>query len=996
MEEENRKTGIDVICDAPWGTHFCQFYETKEDLIDVLMPYFKAGLENNEFCMWVTSQPLNEEEAEKAMRKAVPDFDRYLKRGQMEIVPHTEWYLKDGAFNLQRVLNAWIDKLNQALAEGYDGIRVTGNTAWLENNDWRSFVDYEGEVNDVIGEYRMMAVCTYSLDKCGASEVIDVVRNHQFALIKRRGEWELIESSEPKQTKEALRESEEKYRNLLENARDTIMTRDLNGTVTFVNRVVEEYGFKKDEIVGKSMGEFVSKKYLPRLIKDFAKVVRGNLVEGEIELITPKGKIVSEYRSSPIRRGNKVIGSQTILRDISERKKMKEALECQRDVAITLSSAGDLSEVLNRLFDGLLEIEEFDCAGFYLVDEDTGDLDMIVQRGLPEKFVEKVSHLDADSSYAKVVMEGKPIYQKTSDFPPAIREDLQSDGVLAVAAIPIQYKGEVIGDLNMASHTHDEISASTRQVLESVGAQIGEAIVRARMEEKLRESEERFRNLYESIQDPVGVFVGREGRLVDHNKAFNKLSGYTDEELKGKAFLDFIHPDDQALVLERYRTRYPEEKLPLVYEIRGVNKNGEAIPLEISVSTYKKKGRVIGIEIIHRDITERKQMEEELRESEERLRNLYESVPDALAVYVGREGHLIEYNKAFNKWCGYTDEELKDKIFLEFVHPDYHVMLVEEYRKEHPEEELPFVREINGINKKGESIPTEISVGPYKKKSRVIGINVMHRDITERKKMEKKLQEYADQLEEKVEERTRQLKETQERLLKAERLAGIGETAAMVGHDLRNPLQAIVNTLYLVKKKLEPMSITDRKIVEKAGLLELRRTLVEQAEYMNKIVSDLQDYARPMEPKLIETSLHQLINDALSTMRVPETVKVSIAIGENFPKLMLDPAMMKRAFSNLITNALQAMPNGGQLTITASKKEENAFISIQDTGAGILEEHLPKIFQPLFTTKAMGQGFGLPVCKRLVEAHEGNIKVASKVGKGSTFTVKIPLRKELS
>jgi hypothetical protein len=133
--EKIRKTGIDIIGDAPWGTHFCQFYQTKEDLIDILVPYFKAGLENNEFCMWITSEPLSENEAKKAMRKAVPNFDQHLKRGQIEIVPHTEWYLKDGAFNLQRVLDAWIDKLTFALAKGYDGMRVTGNTAWLEKRD---------------------------------------------------------------------------------------------------------------------------------------------------------------------------------------------------------------------------------------------------------------------------------------------------------------------------------------------------------------------------------------------------------------------------------------------------------------------------------------------------------------------------------------------------------------------------------------------------------------------------------------------------------------------------------------------------------------------------------------------------------------------------------------------------------------------------------------------------------------------------------------------
>ncbi|KPJ66896.1 MAG: hypothetical protein AMJ45_03530, partial [Syntrophobacter sp. DG_60] len=137
MGEKIRKTGIDIIGDAPWGTHFCLFYQTKKDLIDILVPYFKAGLENNEFCIWVTSQSLSEKEAKKAMRKAVPNFDRYLKRGQIEIIPYAKWYLKDGTFNLKRILNAWVDKLNQALAKDYDGMRVTGNTAWLEKGDWR-------------------------------------------------------------------------------------------------------------------------------------------------------------------------------------------------------------------------------------------------------------------------------------------------------------------------------------------------------------------------------------------------------------------------------------------------------------------------------------------------------------------------------------------------------------------------------------------------------------------------------------------------------------------------------------------------------------------------------------------------------------------------------------------------------------------------------------------------------------------------------------------
>ena len=284
MEQKIRKTGIDIIGDVPWGTHFCQFYQNKEDLIDILRPYFQAGLENNECCLWVTSQPLSEKEAKKAMRKAVPDFDRYLKKGQIEILPYSQWYLQDGDFNPQRVLDAWIDKGKQALAKGYDGLRVTGNTSWLEKKDWKSFTDYEEKINSVIGRYRMMAICTYSLQRCGAAELIDVVRNHQFALIRREGKWELMESSERKQAEETLRQSEFKYRSLFENMLDGFayckILLDQNSHPTDViylevNQAIERLtGLKKEDVVGKKATEAIpgTKDSHPELFDIYGKV----------------------------------------------------------------------------------------------------------------------------------------------------------------------------------------------------------------------------------------------------------------------------------------------------------------------------------------------------------------------------------------------------------------------------------------------------------------------------------------------------------------------------------------------------------------------------------------------------------------------------------------------------------------------------------------------------------------------------------------------------
>ncbi len=191
--QSKRNSGITLIGDLLWGTHFCQFYKTKKDLLDVLIPYFRAGLEGNELCVLVTSDFLTEADVKKAMKKSIAGFSDYLERGQMEIFPYTDWYLKGGSFDLKRTLNMWMEKHDKALSKGYDGLRVSGNPYWIDNKkDWDDFALYEAEINKVIGGTKLLVLCTYSLKKCGVSEILDVVKNHEFALAMNRGTWQLV------------------------------------------------------------------------------------------------------------------------------------------------------------------------------------------------------------------------------------------------------------------------------------------------------------------------------------------------------------------------------------------------------------------------------------------------------------------------------------------------------------------------------------------------------------------------------------------------------------------------------------------------------------------------------------------------------------------------------------------------------------------------------------------------------------------------------------
>jgi PAS domain S-box-containing protein len=192
-EGELRSSGIGVVGRIPWGTHLCQFYETKEDLIDILVPYFAEGLRDNEFCMWITSQPLDEGEAKVALKEAVPDLEDYVAKGQIEIISYSDWYIRGGTFDADGVLKGWVEKESRALGRHFDGLRLSGNTFWLEKDDWQDFVDYEALINGVIKEHRMIAICTYSLDRCGSRHLIDVMRNHESTLIRKKDAWTMVD-----------------------------------------------------------------------------------------------------------------------------------------------------------------------------------------------------------------------------------------------------------------------------------------------------------------------------------------------------------------------------------------------------------------------------------------------------------------------------------------------------------------------------------------------------------------------------------------------------------------------------------------------------------------------------------------------------------------------------------------------------------------------------------------------------------------------------------
>jgi signal transduction histidine kinase len=289
-------------------------------------------------------------------------------------------------------------------------------------------------------------------------------------------------------------------------------------------------------------------------------------------------------------------------------------------------------------------------------------------------------------------------------------------------------------------------------------------------------------------------------------------------------------------------------------------------------------------------------------------------------------------------------------------------------------------KEVSG----GQGRVYEMHIQPYlTEDKKVDGAVLSLVDITDRKQLENAQKRHAESLEQKVSEQAKEL-------VDAERLSAIGATAGMVGHDIRNPLQAIAGDVYLLREDLKGMPERE----EKSNAEESLEGIEKNVDYINKIVADLQDLARPLKPNAEETNLKLLIEDLLAKNGLPENVKTTVKVEAAAEKVMADSTFIKRIMVNLVNNSVQSMPAGGKLVIKAYKEANDVVIDVTDTGVGVPEVLKKKLFTPMFTTKGKGQGFGLPVIKRMTEALGGTVSFESQEGKGTTFIVRLPFKNE--
>ncbi len=250
-----------------------------------------------------------------------------------------------------------------------------------------------------------------------------------------------------------------------------------------------------------------------------------------------------------------------------------------------------------------------------------------------------------------------------------------------------------------------------------------------------------------------------------------------------------------------------------------------------------------------------------------------------------------------------------------------------------------------------------------------------------------KVEEYSRTLEQKIEERTKELREAQEKLIRSEKLAALGKLAGIVAHELRNPLGVVRNSVYFLRMRLGKTSIDD-KVKKHLTILE------EEVDISNKIITDILTFGRIRPPQLSKVDIAEIISESLRRIgTVPDTIKITTKLGSNLPQILADKVQLGQVFYNIILNGIQAMPEGGDLIITEIKRGEFVETSIVDTGEGISRENLDKIFEPLFSTKIKGTGLGLSFCKSIIEMHKGFIEVGNRPEGGAKFVIKLPINR---
>ena len=748
-----------------------------------------------------------------------------------------------------------------------------------------------------------------------------------------------LKEYERKEGRQNLQEVTKRLEKIAEMGDDGIIVFDEDYKIGFANTVASELtGYSKERLVGMDFRQLLSEQDIGYLDQMHSEVGadESKRVCTEMEVLTEKGlKWDAEVCITIAKKEKGGVQTYAYLRDVTERKRMEREI---REATKRFEKIAEMGE------DGVIVFDEDSRIEFanQMASEIMGfPKDQILGR----EFFSLIGKRD-EEFLEEMVMRGEGLGQKVCTE-------------MSLHTSPGQVKEtEVCIAPTRSEDGRIKTYAYIRDITE-----------RKKFEKDLRESEEKYRNLFERVRH--GLFISaKEGHFLDCNQAMWGLLGYQDKEefLKIDIVKDlYVNPENRKTFMELV------EKLGFIkdFEVEFKKKNGERITVLLTATAKRdEKGTIIGYEGLNIDITDRKKMEKELKEANDFLMNLIESSVDGIIV-TDMKGDILIFNKGAEDLLGYKSEEVVGKMNIRSI---YQLGVAKEVMEKLRNPDFGGVGKLTSFpifhrRKDGEMIEGDLSASLiYNEKGNEIASVGIFKDLRERLKME------------------RELREIQQALLQSEKLAAMGRLTSQIAHELNNPIYGIMNTLELLKTEIPPEN-KRRRILE-LSLSEIQR--------LSEMLRNMLSFSKPEEEKRRPVKIDELIEGILLVMEKQmkeSNIQVEASFDSDIPEVMASTNQMRQVMLNILKNAKEAMPKGGTLTVRTAREGNKILITTQDTGIGIPEEIRDKIFEAFFTTKqkVKGVGLGLSVCYGIIKDHGGEIKVESEEGKGTTFTISLPI-----
>jgi PAS domain S-box-containing protein len=950
-----------VLGDMPWGTHLCHFYETNRDLLEAMIPYFKAGLENNEFCLWVISDPLTEEEAKSALRQAVPDFERHLADRRVEIVSHREWYLNGGRFDLQRVIKGWNEKLEDALARGFAGMRVSGNTAWMQREDWRDFREYEMQLEELLAGRRMIALCTYHLAATQASQLLDVARIHQSAVACRCGHWEVVETPAIKQAKQEIEKLNEelerkveertrelattnealkreimeraaqalRYKTLMETSTDSIYVMDEKGDLQEANEAfLRQRGYSAAEVKGLRVADWDAQWSREQLQERLRKQV-GSSAVFETRHRSKDGSIFDvEVCSTSVRIGEEQLFF-CVARDITERKQAEDRLRASEERFRRYFELGLIGMAITSPTKGCIEVNDEICR---ILGYERSELLRMTWAELthPDDLAVDVTHFNR-------VLAGE------IDGYSMEKRYFRKDGQVIDASISVKCLRRPDGSVDYFVGLLRDVTERKRaeERLRKVGAQLADAQRLAHIgswewdipTDTVTWSDEKYR------------LMGMEPQEVPVTYA---------------SFLNCLHPDDRARVDQAVQQALREHQ-PFSYEYRAILPKGEVRLQRVEGTVVTdESGRVVRMFGTTQDITERKLAEEALRESEARTRLLIKSSNIGLWDW-NLITNEVFYSPEWKSQLGYANDEVPGRYqeWESRLHPEDReasVRAVQDFREGRRE---VYDIEFRLRHKDGSwrSILTRADLirDAAGQPVRMLGCHI---DITERKKAERQIEHFAE-LFQALSHRLLEVQEEERRHLARELHDEIGQA-----------LTAAKLNLKIIAPEVPPAA---------AGRIE------DSIQLLDRLLLQVRQLSLDLRPPLLdELGLVPALRWLADQQAQRAGLRVQFTADADHVEM--EPSVRTGCFrvaQEAITNAIRHA-KAKTIAVEIRQERDRLWLTVRDDGAG---------FDPVAVGQqaAHGASVGLLSMKERALLTDGGLEIDSSPGRGTEIRAWFPL-----